>query len=727
MSIGRKPFGRGGDKRIGRVPDGDNNCVDIQCEFAAWNGDWGASTGLVRFAEFIPDAFQSDDVSFGVPQDPFGVLEQEKFDALFLRMMDFLSPCGHLGERTTIDEIDFFRSEAESHSTCIHRDIAAAQDRDPLAVPERRIGVPLVVGLHEIRACQVLVGAEDTDEVLSFDVHELRQPSAGADEHRVEPVLEEIGDLKRSADADVCLDFHAKLFESVDFALYNRLWEPKFGDAVYQDATAFVERLEHRDVITVFGALCGAGDRSGTGADHRDALAAPCGRSGRRADDAVRRGEIGAEAFDASDRDGFLDVLEDLAHRAEPLALLLLRADASAHRGQQRSLPDDLERAGKIACRGLFEESGDVDRDRAATHAGLGRTLQTSARLAFRLFGGIAERDFVHVAGTDHGVLFGHRLRRNRHFLFCSHRITLLFAFRGLEHVADVFLRPDLLGLEGVHALQHLIPIDLMPVELGSVDANELGFAPYGDSATPAHSRAVDHDSIERDRRCYAEWFGRLGAELHHYGWSDCDHFVHRAAFAELFQRFGDESLAPARAVVRHEDQLVTCDRSHFLLHHEKLLRARPHDDGDVVAGFLMGLGNRVHWRYADAAPDADYMAAGAVDMRGLPEGAEHGRQDIAGLMAGEFHGRGAHGLENKGDGSAVGIGICNGQRDAFAELFVDHHDDKLSGLAVAGDECSFDLHAEDIFRKPRFSDDSVHVFVECVFVGRLRRKRHRG
>ena len=88
MSIGLKPFGRGGDKWIGRVPDGDNNCVDIQCEFAAWNGDGGASTGLVRFAEFIPDAFQSDDASFGVSQDPFGVLEQEKFDTLFLRMME---------------------------------------------------------------------------------------------------------------------------------------------------------------------------------------------------------------------------------------------------------------------------------------------------------------------------------------------------------------------------------------------------------------------------------------------------------------------------------------------------------------------------------------------------------------------------------------------------------------------------------------------------------------
>ena len=81
--------------------------------------------------------------------------------------------------------------------------------------------------------------------------------------------------------------------------------------------------------------------------------------------------EVRAEALDAADRDGLVDVLQELAHRAELLALLLLRADAAADGRQKRRLLDDAERAREVARGGLREEARDVDRDGTALHAGL--------------------------------------------------------------------------------------------------------------------------------------------------------------------------------------------------------------------------------------------------------------------------------------------------------------------------------------------------------------------
>ena len=336
-------------------------------------------------------------------------------------MVDFLDTRRHFRFGTAVDEVDLLGAEAQGHTGGVHRDVAAAEDRHGLAVPEGRVRLVLVVGLHEVRAGEVLVGAEDAREVLAVDAHELRQARARAHEDGVKAVLrEEVRNLARTADAVVRLDLHADLLKTLDLVLDDRLRETELRNAVDQDAAALVEGLEHRDLVTGLGAVRRAGDRRGTRTDDRDLLAG-LRRAGHGLLVAVLTGEVGAEALDATDCDGLLDVLHQLAHRAFLHALLLLWADASADGREKGGLLDDLERAGEIALSRLREEAGDVDRDGAALHAGLGGALQAAGGLALGHLGRVAKRDFLHVVGALLSVLLGHRLLRNRHSFFRCH------------------------------------------------------------------------------------------------------------------------------------------------------------------------------------------------------------------------------------------------------------------------------------------------------------------
>ena len=187
-----------------------------------------------------------------------------ELDTLFLRVLDLFLSRGHFGLAAAVDEIDFLRAEPEGHAACVHRDISAAKDCDLLAVPERSVGIAFEVGLHEVRARQILVRRKDAVEVLAFDPHELRKPRARADENGVEAILlDEVLQLARAADHEVVLDLDAELLDRLDLVPDDRLREAELGDAVDENAAAAVERLEHRNVVTSLGAVRRARYRRG--------------------------------------------------------------------------------------------------------------------------------------------------------------------------------------------------------------------------------------------------------------------------------------------------------------------------------------------------------------------------------------------------------------------------------------------------------------------------------
>ena len=67
---------------------------------------------------------------------------------------------------------------------------------------------------------------------------------------------------------------------------------------------------------------------------------------------------------------------------------------------------------------------------------------------------------------------------------------------RGRSFV-DMFTGGGLNGLECAQALYHEVPIHLVPIEFGAINAHELGFASDGDAASAAHASAVNHDGVE--------------------------------------------------------------------------------------------------------------------------------------------------------------------------------------------------------------------------------------
>lgn len=132
----------------------------------------------------------------------------------------------------------------------------------------------LVVGFHEVGARQIFIRAEYADEILTLDIHELRQSRARADKYGIKAVFfEKLFDFAGAADDIVEFDFYAESLEIVDLVLNDRFGEAEFGNSVNENAARFVKGFEHRDVVTGFRTVGGACDRCGARADYGDTIA----------------------------------------------------------------------------------------------------------------------------------------------------------------------------------------------------------------------------------------------------------------------------------------------------------------------------------------------------------------------------------------------------------------------------------------------------------------------
>ena len=256
-----------------------------------------------------------------------------------------------------------------------------------------------LLGLHEIHAREVLVGAEDAGEVLARDVQELGQAGAHGEIHCVEALLlEELLGVGDAAHDAVVLELDAELLQAVNLALDDLLGQTELGDAVGQHAAAGEEGLEDRDLIAVAGELAGAGDAGGAGTHDGDLLAV-----GRL--DLGVMGELGGvvaeEALELADGDGAVLVVED----AVALALVLLRAHAAADGRKQARLADDVEAATEVSLADLLDEAGDVDVDRAALDTLGVLAVEAAVGLGHGVSHGIATVDRTEVLRTLLGKL----------------------------------------------------------------------------------------------------------------------------------------------------------------------------------------------------------------------------------------------------------------------------------------------------------------------------------
>ena len=52
-------------------------------------------------------------------------------------------------------------------------------------------------------------------------------------------------------------------------------------------------------------------------------------------------------------------------------------------------------------------------------------------------------------------------------------------------------------ALKSAHTFEHLVPVHLETVKLGTVDTHEFGLATYGQTAGTTHAGAIYHDGVQ--------------------------------------------------------------------------------------------------------------------------------------------------------------------------------------------------------------------------------------
>jgi hypothetical protein len=219
---------------------------------------------------------------------------------------------------------------------------------------------------------------------------------------------------------------------------------------------------------------------------------------------------IGDEAFEAADSDlpSFLD------QSAGRLALFLLRADASADGREAIFFLHYSYAAGEIALGHAGDKSRDVDFYGTEGNAFGFLALRTAFRLFNSRLGGISESYFAEIVTAHHRRLLGHLA-------------SLIVDFFPLRFLHLKFLRFKVMMLAsagskgncffskvGFSALEKLLPIDLVAVEIWAVNTGEPGFASYRNPAHPAHSRTINHYRIQTGNGLNAQRPAGFGTTL---------------------------------------------------------------------------------------------------------------------------------------------------------------------------------------------------------------------
>ena len=125
---------------------------------------------------------------------------------------------------------------------------------------------------------------------------------------------------------------------------------------------------------------------------------------------------------------------------------------------------------------------------------------------------------------------------------------------------------PLLIGLEGLAlfgtvsglAGTKVVPVDQGGIEVGAVDASELGHAAHLDAAAAAHAGAGHHDGVERRGDGGVVLLGGEGRELHHRNGADAEDLAHGLVLQQALQRSGDNALLAVGTVVSGDVDVST-------------------------------------------------------------------------------------------------------------------------------------------------------------------------
>ena len=123
--------------------------------------------------------------------------------------------------------------------------------------------------MHQIGACEELVGRYYADKRLAGDAHKLGQAGTRGYVYCIEMLFfNEFVDGDRTAYDDVGYDFDTEAFEVFDFGSDNFLLrQAEFGYAVDEHAAGVLQGFEDGDLVPHLGEVASAGEARGAAAD----------------------------------------------------------------------------------------------------------------------------------------------------------------------------------------------------------------------------------------------------------------------------------------------------------------------------------------------------------------------------------------------------------------------------------------------------------------------------
>ena len=341
------------------------------------------------------------------------VIEQHELDLFGLCVLHLFLTGRQLVLAAAVGDVHMLRAQTLCHAGRVHGHVAAAHDGYAVELLDGRI-VIVPVGLHQVHAGEELVCGVHAQQILAGDVQKLGQTSAGADEHGLIAVLEQLVHGQGLADDHVVLDHDAHGLQVFDLGGHDLLGETELGDAVDQNAAGLVESLKNGHFIAHLAQVASAGQARRAGADDGDLVSVGFGHGdgglvlfghvvvGHKA---LQTAYAHALALDASD--------------AFALALLFLGADAAADGGQGVGGGDDVVSGVKVALGHLGDKLGDAHGHRAAGAAQGVLAVEAALCLVYGHLGGIAQGHLVKILVPYQRILLRHGIFLHLHISHC--------------------------------------------------------------------------------------------------------------------------------------------------------------------------------------------------------------------------------------------------------------------------------------------------------------------
>src|SRR5574337_719152 len=147
-----------------------------------------------------------------------------------------------------------------------------------------------------------------------------------------------------------------------------------------------------------------------------------------------------------------------------------------------------------------------------------------------------------------------------------------------------------------------LVVVDLVPVELRAVHADELVLPGHGHPAGAAHAGAVDHYRVEAYHRKDVVGPGDVANRPHHGHGADADDaaYLHPLVY-EVLEHLRDEPVVPVAPVVGRDVEVIARP-PHLVLENQETFSPRAYYRYDLVTGGLERPGYGKDGRRAYAA-----------------------------------------------------------------------------------------------------------------------------